>query len=133
MPLRERIESSVAAYRDQECLVLPDATLSFGEVDRLANASAGALLERGVCEGSVAMTLCHNGSALVATWFACMKIGAVFAPLNAALSGDPLAHVMSKADGRVLVCDGALVGAARAALRTLTNPPAMLVTGPECP
>jgi len=133
MPLRERIESSVAAYRDQECLVLPDATLSFGEVDRLANASAGALLERGVCEGSVVMTLCHNGSALVATWFACMKIGAVFAPLNAALSGDPLAHVMSKADGRVLVCDGALVGAARAALRTLTNPPAMLVTGPRVP
>ena len=70
MPLRERVECAVAAYRNQECLVLPDATLSFGEVDRLANATAGALLERGVREGSVVMTLCHNGMALVATWFA---------------------------------------------------------------
>jgi crotonobetaine/carnitine-CoA ligase len=129
MPLRERIESAVAAYRNQECLVLPDATLSFGEVDRVANATAEALLERGVLEGSVVMTLCHNGLALVATWFACMKVGAVFAPLNAALTGDPLAHVMSKAGGCVLVCDGALVGAARAALRALSNPPAILVTG----
>ena len=106
MPLRERIEAATVAYRNQECLVLPDATLSFGEVDRLANATANALLDRGVREGSVVMTLCHNGAALVATWFACMKIGAVFAPLNASLSGDPLVHVITSAGGSVLVCDG---------------------------
>ncbi len=133
MPLRERIDSAVAAYRNQECVVLPDATLSFGEVDRIANATANALLERAVHEGSVVMSLCHNGMALVATWFACMKVGAVFAPLNAALSGDPLAHVMSKAGGRVLVCDGALAGAARGALRAVSTPPLTLVTGPRVP
>ena len=94
-PLRDRIEAAVAEYRDQECLVLPDATLTYGEVDRLANATANVLLDRGVREGSVVMTLCDNGAAQVATWFACMKIGAVFAPLNASLSGDPLAHVMA--------------------------------------
>ncbi len=129
MPLRERIETAAVAYRNQECLLLPDATLSFGEVDRLANATATALLGRGVREGSVVMTLCHNGAALVATWFACMKIGAVFAPLNASLSGDPLEHVIFRAGGQVLVCDGVLAGLARTAMRAIPNPPVTLVTG----
>jgi len=133
MPLRERIETAAVAYRNQECLLLPDATLSFGEVDRLANATATALLGRGVREGSVVMTLCHNGAALVATWFACMKIGAVFAPLNASLSGDPLEHVIFRAGGQVLVCDGVLAGLARTAMRAIPNPPVTLVTGPRVP
>jgi crotonobetaine/carnitine-CoA ligase len=133
MPLRERIEAACVAYRDQECLVLPDATLTFGEVDRLANATANALLERGVREGSVVMTLCHNGAALVATWFACMKIGAVFAPLNASLSGDPLVHVLTRASGGMLVCDGELARIARTALGAVPNPPATLATGTPVP
>jgi crotonobetaine/carnitine-CoA ligase len=133
MLLRERLEAAIVAYRDLECLLLPDATLSFGEVDRLANAAANALLERGVREGSVVVTLCHNGAALVATWFACIKIGAVFAPLNASLSGDPLAHVMARAGGHMLVCDAALAGAARAALRGVATPTMTLVAGGRVP
>ena len=133
MPLSEQLAAAAVAYRDQECLVLPDATLSFGEVDRLANATANALLERGVREGSVVMTLCHNSAALVATWFACMKIGAVFAPLNASLSGDPLEHVVFRAGGQVLVCDGTLAGLARTALRAIPNPPLTFVTGTRVP
>jgi crotonobetaine/carnitine-CoA ligase len=128
-PLRDRIEAAVVEYRDHACLVLPDATLSFGEVDRLANATANALIEGGVAEGNVVMTLCDNGVALVATWFACMKIGAVFAPLNASLSGAPLAHVMSRANGQVLVCDAALAGAARTASSGLSSPPLILFAG----
>jgi crotonobetaine/carnitine-CoA ligase len=125
--LRGHIEAAAIQYRDHECLVLPDATLSFGEVDRLANATANALIERRVAEGSVVMTLCNNGAALVATWFACVKIGAVFAPLNASLSGAPLAHVMARAGGTLLVCDAALDGAAQTAIAGLASSPFMLI------
>ncbi|HVC41967.1 MAG TPA: AMP-binding protein [Candidatus Saccharimonadales bacterium] len=128
-PLRDRIEAAVAEHRHQECVVLPDATLTYGEIDRLANATANVLLERGVREGGVVMTLCHNGAALVGTWFACLKIGAVFAPLNASLTGSPLAHVMSRARGQVLVCDAPLAGTARAASRDLATLTVTLVAG----
>ncbi len=128
-PLRDRIAAAVAEHRDQECVVLPDARLTYGELDRLTNATANVLLERGVREGDVVMTLCHNGTALISTWFACIKIGAVFAPLNASLTGDPLAHVMSRARGQMLVCDAALAGAARAASRELSTLTAILVAG----
>ena len=112
--LLDHIDNAVATYREQACVVLPDAALTFGELDRLANAAAGVLLDRGVREGSVVMTLCNNGAAIVATWFACLKLGAVFAPLNASLSGDPLAHTLARAAGSVLVCDHDLVDVARA-------------------
>ena len=128
-PLREWILSAVTRYHDRECLVLPDATLTYGEVDRLANAIANVLLQRGVREGSVVMALCHNSAALVGTWFACMKIGAVFAPLNAWLSGDPLTHVMFQARGEVLVCDGPLAGVGHASSRDLPALRTMLVAG----
>jgi carnitine-CoA ligase len=131
--LRDHIEAAVAAHRDRECLVLPDATLSYGEVDRLADATALALLERGVSEGDVVATLCDNGSAIVATWFACLKIGAVFAPLNASLSGDPLAHVIARAAPRLLVCDAAVAHAARNRRSERTGPTHTLVAGGGVP
>ena len=133
MTLRDRIEIAVAAHHDDECVVLPDARLSYGEVDRLANATAQALLERDVREGDVVMTLCHNGVAIVATWFACIKLGAVFAPLNASLSGDPLAHVMAHAAGRVLVCDGSLASTAMIAASAGTTVRHTLAAGGQPP
>jgi crotonobetaine/carnitine-CoA ligase len=117
--LLDHLDNAVGAYRDQPCLVLPDAAFTFGEVDRLASAAAHVLLDRGIREGGVVMSLCNNGAAIVATWFACLKIGAVFAPLNASLSGDPLAHVLARAAGSVLVCDHDLAGAAAAAARDI--------------
>jgi carnitine-CoA ligase len=133
LTLRDRIEIAVAAHHDEECLVLPDARLSYGEVDRIANATAQALLERGVREGDVVMTLCHNGVAIVATWFACIKLGAVFSPLNASLRGDPLAHVVERAAGRVLICDGPLASTAMIAASGTTSVRHTLAAGGQPP
>src|SRR5579872_7420810 len=127
--LLDHIDHAVATYRDRECIVLPDAALTFGELDRLANAAAGVLFDREVREGSVVMTLCNNGAAIVATWFACVKLGAVFAPLNASLTGDPLAHTLARAAGSVLVCDRELVDAARAASGDIVSLRHTLVAG----
>ena len=127
--LLDHLDNAVAIYSDQPCLVLPDASFTYGEIDRLANATANVLLERGAGEGSVVMSLCNNGAAIVATWFACLKLGAVFAPLNASLSGDPLAHVLARAAGSLLVCDNDLAGAARAAARDVQTLRHTLIPG----
>ncbi|HEY6468363.1 MAG TPA: AMP-binding protein [Candidatus Dormibacteraeota bacterium] len=127
--LLDHLDNAVAAYREQPCLVLPDAAFTYGEMDRLANATANALLERGVGEGSVVMTFCNNGAAIVATWLACLKTGAVFAPLNASLRGDPLAHVVARAAGSILVCDHDLAVAAHAASRDVGTLRHTLIAG----
>lgn len=117
--LLDHLDDAVATYRDEPCLVLPDGAFTYGEIDRLANATANALLERGAGEGSVVIILCNNGAAIVATWFACLKTGAVFAPLNASLSGETLAHVLARAAGSILVCDHDLAVVAHAASRDI--------------
>ena len=128
--LRELLEEALTRSPNAEFLVLPDITLSYGELDRLANATANALQERGVHEGSVVTTLCNNGKAIVATWIACIKIGAVFCPVNARLTGEPLRRAMTRVGGSVLVCDAVLFGAARAVIPTaLDRRGAVLVAG----
>lgn len=127
--LRAQIEEALGRRCDDEFLVLSDMTLSYGELDRLSNAAANVLLERGAQEGGVVTTLCNNGIAIVATWFACIKIGAVFCPLNARLTGEPLRHAMARAAGSVVVCDADLADAASAATRTAPHPHAVLIAG----
>jgi crotonobetaine/carnitine-CoA ligase len=114
----------VQRYGPQDLLVTDTQVLSYAEMDRMGNATAHLLLDRGVREGSVVMTRCENGAAIAATWIACIKLGAVFLPLNALLSGGPLLSVMASAGATVLVCDVDLlpaVAAIRGELPALTH------------
>ncbi|MBJ7595806.1 MAG: AMP-binding protein [Candidatus Dormibacteraeota bacterium] len=109
--LRELLATQVQRHGDAELLVTESGRWSYAELDRMANAAAHVLLDRGVREGSVVMTRCQNGAAIAATWLACIKMGAVFLPLNAMLTGRPLLTIMASAGGRVLVCDADLLDA----------------------
>ena len=79
--------------------------------------------------GDVVMTRCSNSTALVATWFACIRIGAVFTPINALLTGAPLRNVMHAAGGAVLVCDSDLFAAVEAVRAELPALRHLLVAG----
>ncbi len=107
--LGEILQSQAASLAARPFLVLPDARLSFADADELADRAASVLAEMGCRRGDIVMARCDNGWALVATWFACAKLGAVFMPVNALLTGDPLRNVMGSAGARVAVCDAALL------------------------
>ena len=103
--LHALIAAQLQARRHQPLLTIAGTSLTHGELDELAGATANVLLDRGIGAGDIVMTRCNNGVAIVATWFACIRIGAVFNPVNALLTGAPLATVMRAAGGRLLVCD----------------------------
>ena len=103
--IRAVLERQGAQLGGQPFLSLPDASLTYAGADELANRVAHGLAGLGVEVGDVVMARCGNGVALVATWFACMKLGAVFMPVNALLTGEPLRQVMAHAGGAVVVCD----------------------------
>lgn len=122
--LRTLFGQQMKRHGPRELLVTEDGVLTYAELDRMANAAAHLLLDRGIREGSVVMTRCHNGAAIAATWFACVKLGAIFLPLNALLRGRPLLTVMANAGGNLLVCDSDLRGdieAIRAELSALRH------------
>lgn len=114
-------------------LALPGMALSFADADELANRTANALAGLGYGAGDIVMARAGNGMAIVATWFACMKLGAVFMPVNGLLSGEPLRRVMGHARGRVLVCEADLyprLAAVQAGLPDLRH---VLVAGGPAP
>jgi len=113
----------------REFLVLPDSRLTFADADELANRAAAVLAGQGCGEGDIVMARCENGWAMVATWFACAKLGAVFMPVNALLTGDPLRNVMAAAGARLAVCDASLLPSLEAVRGQLPALQTVLVAG----
>jgi crotonobetaine/carnitine-CoA ligase len=83
---------------------------------------AGALAEAGVGPGDRVAALAGNRLELVELWLACAWLGAVLVPVNTALRGDGLAHVLRSADPSLLVVEAGLTEA----LRALEQPPPAL-------
>ncbi len=131
--MRSVLEHQAARLGGRPFLSLPDARLSYAEADELANRVASGLAGHGVGPGDVVMAHCGNGVPLVGTWFACMKLGAVFMPVNSLLSGDPLRKVMGHAGGAVAVCDASLAPALAAVRPGLPRLRHVVVAGGEGP
>lgn len=108
--LRGLLELRAGQLGSQPFLRLPDATLGYAELDELANKVASVLTGLGYGAGDIVMVRAVNGWATVAAWFGCSKIGAVYLPLNALLTGEPLRQVMAHSRSRIVLVQDALAG-----------------------
>ena len=79
--------------------------ISFGEVSDRAARVAGALLEQGITEGSVVMTVIGNRPEWVEAMVACFRIGAVALPCTEQLRAGDLRRRMDIAEPRAVVAD----------------------------
>lgn len=131
--VRAILERQAARLGDRPLLALPDATLTYADTDEVANRAADLLGRLGVRCGDTVMAFCGNGLPIMATWFACMKLGATFLPVNALLKGQPLTNVMAHAGAGVLVCDADLYPEVAAIRRHLPHLRSVLVAGPPQP
>jgi len=102
------LEMRAAELGSRPFVTLPDATLSYAETDELANRVANVLAGLGYGLGDIVMVRATNGWATLAAWFGCSKLGAVYLPLNALLTGEPLRQVMAHSRSRVVLVQEAL-------------------------
>jgi crotonobetaine/carnitine-CoA ligase len=84
--------------------------MSVGEVAERAARVAGGLRALAVERGDRVAILLPNTPEMVLTWFAVALTGAVEVPVNTALRGALLEHVLSDSGARVLVTSPELVG-----------------------
>ena len=110
-------------------LICRDETLTYADADRLSNRAANALLERGIAKGDVVATFMYNSLAQEIVWFACAKIGAVYAALNVSLARDDLAYSLNDTGAKLLVADDELMDVCEAAADRFSSPPKVLVHG----
>lgn len=127
--LRGMLELRAAELGPRRFLTLPDATLTYAETDELANRLAAVLVGLGYGAGDIVMVRALNGWATVAAWFGCSKIGAVYLPLNALLTGEPLRQVMAHSRSRIVLVQADLAPAVEAVRGGLPDLADVVVVG----
>jgi len=108
-----------AAAPGRAALLYEDRRYDYGELDRLSNQVAQALVAASVGAGDVVCQVLRSRPELIVNLFGILKSGAVYAPLNPALTARELAEQL--ADCRpalAIVDDAALEASVRAALPT---------------
>jgi crotonobetaine/carnitine-CoA ligase len=96
--------------------------------DRAAGYAAG-LSKAGLQPDQTVVTMLDNNVDAVALWFGANLLGGIWVPVNTALKGSFLAHVVSDSDTRVVVCEADFVDRIRAETANLPRLERILVRG----
>jgi crotonobetaine/carnitine-CoA ligase len=97
------------AFADRALIRCGRHELSYSDACAMAATAAGRLRAVGVQPGDRVAALCANRLELLELILGCAWSGAIVVPLNTALKGAQLEHVLSNSDARLLVADGALL------------------------
>ena len=95
----------------RDLLRMPGRSWTYGEFDAEVNRLANGLLRSGVKQGEMVGVMLPNCPEAALLWLALLRIGAVEAPLNTALRGAGLAHLIDLCGCRLLVIDEAFLPA----------------------
>ena len=100
------LENAARVMPDAIAATLDDESLTFGQIDRVANGIARSLLETGVGRGDRVLWWGETSLEAVPVFAALAKIGAVFAPLNARASLEEIIPVAEYARPRLVLAGG---------------------------
>lgn len=103
--LGEDLRTVASQDPERPAVICPERTLSYGELDQLADRAAAGLAKLGVRRGDrVALVLPNDASAAIAI-YGTLRAGAAFCPLNPTVKRDRLAYVLDDCDVAAVVCD----------------------------
>jgi crotonobetaine/carnitine-CoA ligase len=97
------IEAQAEALADKPFLYMEDRTVSFAELNRQVNRAAHGLAALGVERGVGVSIMMPNSPEWLFAYFATQKLGAYAVPVNVALKGEGLRHVVDHSDSSILV------------------------------
>ncbi len=114
---------------DQPALQFDDRTLSYRELDALANALAGALAHRGVRQGDMVALMMPNRAEFAISYFALARLGAVAVPITTALKSEGLAYIFHQTEASIAVIEASLLSRVEAALQEKNYLKQIIVVG----
>ena len=110
MNLRDRFAASLVERASRPALEWQGETYTFGDIDARSNRMARALAARGLGPGDRLSVRLANSIDLIDLFLACIKLGAIFVPINVLYRERELAHVLADAEPRLRLEDGDLHG-----------------------
>ena len=115
-------EAAVAQYRDRPAITFEGATLSYGELDQLANRYANWGRGQNLRRGAVVALVMPNRTDYAAIWLGLSKIGVVTALINNQLTGPALEHCLKTSGARHILADEETIDAVEAVRGVLDAP-----------
>ncbi len=105
MNLRQLFDLSLQGRRDQVALEWQGAQYTFGEVDQRSNRMARALVDRGIAQGDRVCVYLANRIEMIDLFLACVKLGAIFVPVNILYREREMSHILSDAEPKLLITE----------------------------
>ena len=124
------LEAAVAKWRDRPAITFEGRTLSYGEIDALANRFAHWAKSLNLRRGQTVALFMPNRAEYFAVWYGLSKIGVVTALINNQLSGLPLAHCLNISGASHVIVDAETAQVFDAARPLLEKPLQQWVLGP---
>ncbi len=101
--LADDLEAVVDAHTDRIAFYFEDDTMTYGELEKLANRVANWARLEGLQAGDKVALFMENRPEYVAIWFGLTKIGVIPALVNTNLAGDALAHSITIAEPELII------------------------------
>ena len=98
-----QFEDRVDAHPDRPAVSYDKRTITYRDLDELANGLAASLRARGVGKGDVLPVLMVNSLELAVSYIALMKLGAVFVPLDPAWPADRIRIAIAALPGPIVL------------------------------
>jgi acyl-CoA synthetase (AMP-forming)/AMP-acid ligase II len=114
------LRSSARRVPDAEALRFGELRYSYAELDAAVDRYAAALLALGVAKGERVAVMSGNSDRFVLAFYATLRIGAIFVPVNPAYAPPEVDHVLADSGAAVLLFDPKLVATLT---RTAQDPP----------
>ncbi len=103
--LGEDLRAHAAHDPERPAVVAADRTLSYGELDQLADGFAARLQALDVKRGDRVAIVLPNGAAAAIAIYGVLRAGAAFSTLNPTIKSEKLAHVLKDSGAATVVCD----------------------------
>ncbi|HEX5432205.1 MAG TPA: AMP-binding protein [Bryobacteraceae bacterium] len=126
MNLRQLFDLSLVNRRGEIALEWGGAEYTFGEIDGRSNRMARALQNRGLARGGRLCVYLANRIELIDLYLACIKLGAIFVPVNILYREREISHILADAEPKLFLKDKdlpALLAEAEAQPATLDAAP----------
>ncbi|HRD29077.1 MAG TPA: long-chain-acyl-CoA synthetase [Caulobacter sp.] len=124
------LEASVDRHRDRPAITFEGKTLTYGEMDALANRYAHWAKEQGVTRGQTVALFMPNRAEYLPIWYGLTKVGVATALINNNLTGAPLAHCLNISGALHCLVDAETSAAFEAVRGQLTRHVAQWTLGP---
>ncbi len=105
MNLSHLFDSSLIGRRDRVALEFRGETWTFGELDARSNRLAQLFSRRGLAAGDRLCVYLANSVEMIDIYLACVKLGAIFVPINILYRDREMAHILTDAAPAALITD----------------------------